>query len=561
MLEKSLCDARAAAQRRADGGVLYSKAQTARACRRRSARTLAFAAVVSLAAGCTAVGPNFVRPEASVQSAWLEAGNAKFDTKEPEHPEWWSVFHDPVLDRLVQSAYRQNLPLRIAGIRILEARARLGVAVGNLYPQVQQARAGVTYTSASENNANTLGADLDFSSYNIGLDAAWELDIWGRFRRGIESADASLFASMANYDDVLVSLTGQVATAYVLIRTFEERLALAHQNVVIQQRSLQIAEVRFRHGVTTELDVQQARTLLSTTQATVPSLEIGLRQAKNALSVLLGMPPSRLEDILGGPGVIPSAPAKVAIGVPADLLRRRPDVRRAELNARAQSALIGVAQADLYPFFTLFGSIGFEAAGGTNTTQTGHSGIAELFTGNSLAFVGGPSVRWNIFNYGRIRNNVRVQDARFQELVVNYQDTVLRAAQEVEDAMVGFLRSQEQAAFLADSVKSAKRSVDLALIQYRDGAADYTRVLNTEQALATQQDQLTATRGNVAQNLVAVYRALGGGWELRQGRDFVSEQTKKTMRERTNWGGLLAPKALEVPAPGERGPLWPRPDF
>ncbi|NIR32388.1 MAG: efflux transporter outer membrane subunit [Gammaproteobacteria bacterium] len=544
-----------------DNGAARLQDEVGRAGHVRSSRALVPAAMLLLAAGCTTVGPDFVKPEAPVAESWLEARDARLDTEAAEHRDWWQAFEDPVLDRLVQNAYRQNLPLRIAGIRILEARARLGVAVGNLFPQQQQARAGASYVTGSESNANTAAADLNFGSYDIGLDFGWEVDLWGKFRRAIQSADADLFASIADYDDLLVSLTAQVATAYVLIRTFEERLTIARENVTIQERSLKIADVRFRNGATTELDVQQARTLLRTTQSIIPPLEAGRRQAENALSILLGMPPSDLQEVLGGTGSIPSAPAEVAIGMPAELLRRRPDVRRAELQALSQSALIGVAQADLYPSFVLLGSIGFEAASGTSTTKSGNAGLDELFTGDSLAFVGGPRVTWNIFNYGRIKNNVRVQDARFQQLMVSYQNTVLQAAQEVEDATVAFLRSQEQAAFLADSAVAARRSVDLALIQYRDGATDYTRVLQTQQALASQQDQLTATRGDIARNLIAMYRALGGGWQLREGQDFVPEGTKAMMRERTDWGGLLAPAALDVPPPEEPQPLFRRPDF
>ncbi len=226
-----------------------------------------------------------------------------------------------------RSAYQQNLGLRIAAIRILEARAQLGIAVGNLYPQQQEASGGVVYQTNSENQANTAFGDLSFTNFDIGLDVAWEVDFWGKFRRGIESADANFYSSIADYDDVLVSLTADVANAYVLIRTFEERLKLARSNVAIQQRSMEIADVRFRNGATTELDVQQAKTLLFNTQASIPRLEAGLRQAKNALGILLGLPPGDLQGLLGEPAAIPSAPDSVAVGIPADLLRRRPDVR------------------------------------------------------------------------------------------------------------------------------------------------------------------------------------------------------------------------------------------
>ncbi len=513
-------------------------------------RTTASLSTVLLAAslgyGCTMVGPDFVRPEADVADTWQEAQNPEIDTTTTDYGEWWTAFNDPVLDRLIEAAYRQNLPLQIAGLRILEARAQLGVAVGGLYPQSQTVNAAGIYNRGSENRANTAVGDLNFWDYSVDFSVAWEADFWGRFRRAIESADANLLASIADYDAFLVTLTAEVASVYVAIRTFEERLAIARENVDIQQRSLDIADVLFRNGATTELDVRQAETLLRSTEAAIPVLEAGLRQGQNALSILLGRPPGEVRQMLGEADTIPLAPGQVAVGIPADLLRRRPDVRRAELEAWTQSARIGVAKADLYPSIALFGTIGLGAGDSPATTSSGND---DLIDGDALFFQGGPALRWNVFNYGRIKNSVRVQDARLQQLIVNYQETVLRAAQEAEDAMVAFLNFQEQAAALDLSVEAAKRSVDLALIQYRDGAVDYTRVLNTQQSLVRAQDEHTLSRGDIALNLVALYRSLGGGWQIREGNDFVPANTTETMAERTDWGGLLSPEAVDVPEP------------
>jgi NodT family efflux transporter outer membrane factor (OMF) lipoprotein len=432
--------------------------------------------------------------------------------------------------------------------------------VGSAWPQQQQAGLDITYSNPSDNSAGSAVTPASWN-YGIGASIGWEIDFWGKFKRGIESADANLLASIADYDTFLVTLTADVANTYVVIRTFEERLAIARENVKIQERSLKIADVRFRNGATTELDVQQAKTLLFSTQATIPSLETGLRQAQNALSILLGKPPGHIQKILAGGGKIPSPPMEVAVGIPADLLRRRPDVRGAELQAAAQSALIGVAKADFYPSVALLGSIGLTATQTSNSTASGKTGISEWFTGDSLTFTGGPSVTWNIFNYGQISNNVRVQDARLQQLLANYQNVVLQAAQEVEDSTVGFVRSQEQSKYLEESVTAAVRSVDLAVIQYRDGAVDYTRVLNTQQSLIGQQDQATVTRGDIAQNLIALYRALGGGWQLRAGSDFVPDATKEVMSERTNWGKLLTVDDVKTAMPPTTTPddsyRWP----
>ena len=257
--------------------------------------------------------------------------------------------------------------------------------MGYLYPQVQQANGSVNYTSASKNAANTKAGDLDFWEYNVGVSVGWELDFWGKFRRSIEAADANLLASVAGYDNALVLLVAQVADTYVAIRTAEAQLKVARENVALQQRSVRITEARFRGGDVGELDVLQARTQLLGTQATIPPLETGLQQARNALSTLLGRPPGSLEEILGPqPGVIPAAPPAIAAGAPTDLLRRRPDVRQAELAAAAQSAVVGVAEADLYPSFGLSGFLGVVAADGTNTTRTGNSGFGQLFNANSL---------------------------------------------------------------------------------------------------------------------------------------------------------------------------------
>jgi NodT family efflux transporter outer membrane factor (OMF) lipoprotein len=318
--------------------------------------------------------------------------------------------------------------------------------------------------------------------------------------------------------------------------------------VAIQQRSLEIAEVRFRNGLVTELDVQLARSLLGTTKATVPKLQIGIRETKLALSLLLGMPPSELRDILGGPGTIPATPRNVAVGIPADLLRRRPDIRRSELQAAAQSARIGVAQADLYPAFRLIGTIGYAADSTGDLTDSG--------SGFGLGVIG---FNWKFLNYGRLRNNVRVQDARFQQLVANSENTVLSAAREVEDGLVNFKRSREQVAYQTESTEAARRAVDLAQTQYRDGVISYTLVLDAQQFLLLTEDQQTAARGKVALSLIATYKALGGGWQIREGKAFIPEEVKSTMGERTNWGGLLEPAAVE-PVPADQRGSWRAPD-
>ena len=513
--------------------------------------------------GCTMVGPDFVKPEAPIEQEWLKARDASIKTEASDYKDWWTVFDDPVLNSLVESAYQQNLPLQISGLRILQARAQLGVVVGNLYPQLQQGRGGVDYTKASENAPNTLGGDDSFWQYNAGFDAAWELDVWGKYRRAVESGVANLETSIASYDDFLVSLTAEVARTYVLLRTFEERLEIARQNVKIQGRSLEIAEIRFKAGAVTELDVVQARSLLRDTEASIPRFEANIRQTKNALAILLGILPGEIDGLISGSKIIPKAPPEVVVDIPAELMRRRPDIRLAEYQIATQTPLIGVSKAELFPAFQLFGSIGLASSNSKYTKSGGQSGssFSDLFDSDSLEFFGGPSFTWNLFNYGRIKNQVRTEDALLQQLIVNYEDTVLRAQQEVEDSLVGFLGRQEESGYLLDSVKASQRSVDLSMLQYKEGMVDYQRVLDSQRFLTAEQDLWTRTRGDVILNLVSLYKALGGGWQIREGKDFVSKDNAEEMEKRTDWGDLIQPKALETPATPEERKQWRRPDW
>ena len=475
------------------------------------AKSLQSCVFLVLITGC-AVGPDYVRPETDTAETWSESLDASLSTDPVDYGPWWTVFEDPALERLIELASEENLPLQIAAARILEARAVLGISRGLRFPQQQQLAGTAARVRLSENAPNVAIADQAFSSYNVGFDAAWELDVWGRLRRGVEAADADYGRALAGYDDTLVTVTAETARAYILLRTFEARLRLAQENVVIQNETLRIAHVRFENGAVTKLDVTQSRALLRDTEALIPSLETGVRQTKHAISTLIGQAPSQLGELLQQKRSIPSAPAEIAVGVPIDLLRRRPDVRMAELQAAAQSARIGIAKSDLYPRFSLFGSIGF-ATSSDGGVQSNNADAGDLFSSDSIRYTVGPTFSWPIFNYGRLRNNVRVQDARFQQAALNYQNTVLEAAREVEDALTAYLRSQTRVGYLADSVGDARRSVELALVQYRQGSTTYQRVLDTQRFLVRQEDQLAGTRGDVALNLVATYKALGGGWE------------------------------------------------
>jgi NodT family efflux transporter outer membrane factor (OMF) lipoprotein len=396
-----------------------------------------------------------------------------------------------------------------------------------------------TAIGASESNANTTAGDLSFTQFNLGASVSWEIDFWGRFRRGVEAADANLLGSIASYDEAVLLLIAAVADTYTLIRATDEQLRLAEESAAIQRRSYEIVEVLYRNGESSELDALQAMTLLLSTEAAIPSLKATAQQAKNALSVLLGRAPTDIGDMLSKENDLPSLPDDVAVGIPADLLRQRPDVRRAELQAIAQNATVGISTANLYPSFSLNGYLGLAAAGNTDTTRTGDSGIGELFRSDSLTYSVGPSFVWPFLNYGRIRNDIRVQDARLQQALIQYRETAIQAAREVEDTMIALARAREQDKILADTVDVAERSSDLSMLRYREGFADYQRVLNAQQSLFTAQQRYAANRGAVLSSYIALYRSLGGGWQSATPRQYIDQETREQMEERTNWGDLL----------------------
>jgi len=515
-------------------------------------------ALIPGVAGC-AVGPDFVTPAAPVAAKYLEWRNGSIGTNKEDYRDWWTVFHDPVLNRLIEIAYNQNLTLLSAGAQVLQARAQLGIQVGEFYPQQQQGEGFTNYNRPSHADA-VAAPQVNLSNYwqsALGATASWQLDFWGKFRRGVESADAAYLASIATYDDVLVTLLGDVASTYIGIRTLEKEIAIARENIVRQKEALQIARDRFNGGAATEVDVYQAENVLGQTEASIPQLTIQLQQGENALRVLLGMPPEPLSSLMGREtGRIPVAPPKIFVGIPADLLRRNPNVRAAELKAAAQSAQIGVAQSDLYPAISLTGVIGGYAA-----TLNGHY-LGQVFSAQGLTYSFGPSFQWNILNYGQITNNVRLQDATLQQYLVNYQNSVLTAQQNVENGISTYLQSKIEVAELRYSVKAANGALTLSLLEYQQGTRDYTSVLTSEQNLLTAETDLAMAEGNVPLGVAAVYEALGGGWQIREGNDFVPPTTNAEMRARTNWGDVLppagtpppAPPALAAPTPGLPGP-------
>ncbi|WP_020415247.1 efflux transporter outer membrane subunit [Microbulbifer variabilis] len=480
-----------------------------------------------IGSGCM-LGPDYVPPPVTIEDSWVYQNDKRLDILEAVNPFWWqSAFSDPVLDELVAQAIENNLELRSAALRALQAQQLLAIAIGDQYPQIQQIEGLV---DRSKYVRSGITGNLQ-SEYYLNFNLTWELDMWGQLRRLVNSAAADLEASMAEYDGLLISIIAQVAQTYINIRTVKRRIEVARENIRIQREGLRIAEVKFQAGEVSALDAEQAQTLLSNTEATVPGLEIILQQLKNTLAILLGMPPHSLNDILSVSPTVPHVPAITAIGMPQDLLRQRPDIRQAERLLAAQGELIGVARAELYPNFSIGGLIGaIDIRGGQ---LNGSSDAWDIF----LEF------DWNIFNYGRLRNNVRLQDATFQQLVSDYQQVVLQAQVDVENAIVAYLKSQEQQVFYETAAQASRESVDLSFTQYIGGEIEFNTVITTLVSNLNQQDILVVAQGAVATSLVQVYLSLGGGWQINDGLmplELLPEETIEDMLRRTHyWDKLL----------------------
>ena len=490
-------------------------------------KTLLFVVVCSsllLVGGCIHLGPDYQAPEAAVETNWLAPDDALVNSESPADPKWWhTAFQDPVLDQLIETALQQNLTLRSAGLRVLQSQQQLAIAIGNQFPQQQQATGAA---SRQKSNAQT------FNNYNLGFSLGWEADFWGRFSRQVESASAELDASVASYDGALLSMVSQVAQNYILILTSRVRIDVARENIKLQEESFRISKAKFDAGAVSELDLNQAETLLNNTRATVYSLEASLQQFENSLSILLGTPPQDFNHLFKEHGDIPSAPAEIALGMPQDLIRRRPDIRTAERQLAAQSAEIGFAVTELYPHFTIGGSIG-----------TSSLSSQDLFENETETWSLFGMFEWNVFNYGRLRSNVRLQDALFQQLLVDYRNLILQAQGEVESSIVAYIKSHGELTSYRVAAEASKRAVTIATLQYKEGDIPFNTLITTLTSNMQQQDLFSLTQGSVATNLVQVYKDLGGGWEIRKGRDpvdFLPAATKNEMKERTGyWKRIL----------------------
>jgi len=472
-----------------------------------------------------------------VPDAWSGASTA---ARAAVAVQWWTTFQDPLLESLITRAVQANRDLRTAEARVREARALRGVAAADLGPTINVSGSytrqrfsenALTLPSGTSSNSTPSGGISSFEPeqdlFQTGFDARWEIDLFGGVRRSIEAANADLAASQEGLRDTLVSVLAEVARNYVEVRGFQRRLAIAEENIKAQQATLEITRARFNAGLTSELDVTQAASQLATTQSQLPSLETSVKQGIHRLGVLTGQPPGALLTELSTAAPIPTAPPEVLVGLPAELLRRRPDVRQAERQLAAATVRIGVATADLYPKLSLTGALGLESVK-----------LADLFTPASRFWSVGPTLSWPIFDAGRIRANIAVQDARTEQQLSTYEQTVLKALEDVENALVAYSREQMRRVKLADAVTANQQAVALANELYRTGLGTFLNVLDSQRALFASQSDLAQSEATISTDIVALYKALGGGWETFAPTSEGHQNTPAVAYEKTSGGNI-----------------------
>jgi NodT family efflux transporter outer membrane factor (OMF) lipoprotein len=446
-------------------------------------------------AACVSVGPDYIPPRTTVSESWhsrLENGLNDRQASTAELSLWWETFGDPELTVLINRALQNNLDIRQAVSRVREARAARSISKAGLFPAAD-ASGSITRSHTEDNGTRTL--------YSTGFDALWEIDLFGGVRRSVEAADADLQASIEDLRDIHVSLAAEVALNYIEMRTYQSRLTVAESNLRNQEETYELTRMRCQAGLTDELDVGQAKAVLETTRSSMPTLRTGMEGSKNRLAVLLGIQPGALHQELEGSGPVPTVPRQVAVGVPADVLRRRPDIRKAEKELAAQTARVGVATADLYPKLKLTGSIGLESL---------NSG--KLFSAGTGSFSFGPGISWPVFDAGVIRQNIEVQSARQEQALQSYETAVLNALEEAENKLTAYSEEQNRKDMLLKGADAAGQAFDLAKMKYQAGLTDFTTLIQAQSSLLSLQDELAKSSGTVASNLVSLYKALGGGW-------------------------------------------------
>lgn len=469
--------------------------------------------VMLLNSGCAVVGPDYTQANPAAPETWhteLKGGLTAEQTDLVNLARWWTVLEDPQLATLEKRAIEGNLDVQVAQARIREARAMRGISHAQFFPALDSDLAA-TKSRSSESS----GTGTEWEIYSAGFDASWELDIFGGVKRSVEAAQANLDATGEDLNDLLVSLLAEVALNYLEVRTFQSRLEVSRANIKIQQESYELNHSRFQAGIIGELAVQESLRILASSRSQIPTLEIGLEAAKNRLAVLLGERPGSLHEELSTKQPLPSLPMTIAVGIPAETLRRRPDVRRAERELAAQTARIGVATADLYPKFQLFGTLGLEALS-----------VGDLLQSSSKTWRIGPRMTWNIFDAGAIRQNIQIQNVRQEQALIHYELTILHALEEVENALVAYANEQQRRDFIAKASLAAERAAELANDQYQAGLVSFNNVLDAQRALLILRDELARSDGTVISNLVRLYKALGGSWiSLPSGQEQATTET------------------------------------
>jgi outer membrane protein TolC len=512
---------------------------------------------VLLFQGCTKLGPDYTPPPIPKLPAKWDQNLTKSD---PKILDWWKQFNDPTLNILTQKAYEENLDLSSAGVRILQARAALGISEAFTTPQKR---------TVSASAFQIRNKDENFKTADGGFDMGWELDVWGQYARGVESSEAQYYATIASYDTILVTLISEVARNYIDYQTSQERINYALQNINIQKRIVRMTQVQYKSGTVSELDMQQALTQLHLLEASIPAFELQAQQSINALAVLLGTTPDEVKPIImrnsaktpqkdlintnlssyvqrskkaPDSSLIPSIALDTHQPINASELLKRPDLQVAEFQIRSKNAQIGIAQADLYPHFSLLGSIGY-----SNSNLSGNW----LSDSKVVNIAIGPSITWNPFYPDYYQNQVRIADAQLQDSIINYSQKVLNAVQEVTNALQGYQYSSEQYALNLQAFQSAARAFNLSSIQYDNGMVTYQRVLSTMESITKTQDNLALIKGNIALNAIAFYKSLGGGLQLGENQSYLRPDIAQTMQKRTDWGNFLDANQTIHPRLGE----------
>lgn len=488
--------------------------------------------------GCLMVGPDYSRPQVKTAEEYKPTTQTEFTESLGENSnkiidpvKWWESFNDPTLNALLKEAAAQNLSLQQTALRIYQLQAQLGISDATLLPTA-------ALSASYSNNRNSSLQEILNNSNNLVFKNAmvqlnWELDFWGKSRRGIESSLNSYLSGVAAFYSADVSLTADVANTYINIRNNEALIAVAKTNLELQKESLRIANARFKYGATSMLDLSQAQAQYEQTKARIPDLIASLKKAQHAMSILLGEPPDYYEKKYGNTKGSLRAPSELGVGMPIDLLRRRPDVLQAELTAASQSALIGVNKAQLFPSFTLGGTFGYA------TSNYGGLTSGSLFSwGNNSSGVSA-GLYLPLFYRGAIVDQVRVQDAIFQQSLLAYQNQVLNAQKEVEDALITISTTKSSAEDYTRGVIAAKSAADLALERYKSGQNDYTTVITAQQSLLSIENSLVQTKSNELIGYVGAFKALGGGWTAQMTPPKLPQTMVSEMNERTNWGSVL----------------------